>query len=240
MDSDIEEEQNFSNYLKKLSLIVLGNTIIAFTFINIHQQVNMTEGGLLGLVSVINHWFGIPSYLIVPILNVLFYAIAAKFLGIRFIKVSIVSTIVLTVFLRIFEHMPRILPYMGQRPLMAAILGGTIVGIGCGIIVRQGGSSGGDDALALTLTKISGWRIAVIYFLLDFVVLLLVLTYIPPQRIVFSLITALCSSILLDLVTKINRSRCQRFGKTAICRYRTSLRKVKRRACITIAAFLYR
>ena len=39
------------------------------------------------------------------------------------------------------------LPDLSAYPLAAALLGGMFVGIGVGIIVRQGGSSGGDDAL---------------------------------------------------------------------------------------------
>ena len=41
------------------------------------------------------------------------------------------------------------LPDLSGHPLIAAILGGLFVGVGVGLIVRQGGSSGGDDALAL-------------------------------------------------------------------------------------------
>ena len=74
------------------------------------------------------------------------------------------------------------------------------VGIGVGLIVRQGGSSGGDDALALSISHLLRWRLSRAYLFTDVVVLLLSLTYIPVMRIAFSLITVTISSYLIDYV----------------------------------------
>ena len=75
------------------------------------------------------------------------------------------------------------LPDLSAHPLIAAVLGGIFVGVGVGLIVRQGGSSGGDDALALTISHVSHWKLSRSYLITDTVVLLLSLTYIPIMRI---------------------------------------------------------
>ena len=82
----------------------------------------------------------------------------------------------------------------------AALLGGVFVGIGVGIIVRQGGSSGGDDALALVIHQLTGWKLARSYLFTDLVVLGASLSYIPARRIAFSLVTVTVSSLLIDWV----------------------------------------
>ncbi|MBL7576080.1 YitT family protein [Peptoniphilus asaccharolyticus] len=64
----------------------------------------------------------------------------------------------------------------------------------------RGGSSGGDDALALTISHISHWKLSRSYLFTDVVVLFLSLTYIPVMRIVFSLITVTISSYLIDWI----------------------------------------
>ena len=69
------------------------------------------------------------------------------------------------------------LPDLSAHPLIAAVLGGIFVGVGVGLIVRQGGSSGGDDALALTISHVSHWKLSRSYLFTDTVVLLLSLTY---------------------------------------------------------------
>ena len=95
---------------------------------------------------------------------------------------------------------PPVLPDLSDYPLTAAIAGGLFVGIGVGLIVRQGGSSGGDDALALTISKLSGWRLSRAYLFTDLLVLALSLSYIPFQRIAFSVVTVTLSSYLIDCI----------------------------------------
>ena len=86
-------------------------------------------------------------------------------------------------------------------------LGGLFVGIGVGLVVRQGGSSGGDDALALVISKLSRCRLSRAYLVTDLSVLLLSLTYIPFQRIAYSLVTVTVSSLLIDWIQNLGRKK---------------------------------
>lgn len=183
-----------------VSIILLGTAILSFGIYNIHQQTNITEGGVLGMILLINHWFKVPSSIIAPILDLSCYALAFRFLGKRFIKFSIFSSVSLAGFFALWESFPPVLPDLSSNPLAAAVLGGMFVGVGVGLVVRQGGSSGGDDALALSISKVTGWRISRAYLATDLTVLLLSLTYIPFQRIAFSLITVTISSCLIDWI----------------------------------------
>lgn len=92
------------------------------------------------------------------------------------------------------------LPDLSAYPLLAAVFGSVFVGIGVGLIVRQGGSSGGDDALALSISRVTRWKLSRSYLFTDVTVLLLSLSYIPASRIVFSLITVTLSSHLIDWI----------------------------------------
>ncbi len=185
---------------KKIVLIVIGAAICSFGIHNIHQQTGITEGGVIGMVLLINHWLGISPAIITPILDITCYALAFKYLGGRFIKISVISTCSVSLFYKLWEQFPPMLPDLSAYPLLAALLGGVFVGIGVGIIVRQGGSSGGDDALALTISHITHWRISRAYLFTDLVVLGLSLTYIPLNKIAFSVITVFLSSFLIDLI----------------------------------------
>lgn len=146
--------------LKKITWIVLGAAICSFGIYNIHQQTGITEGGVLGMMLLINHWFGISPSVITPILDISCYLLAFKYLGGRFIKISIISTLSVSLFFEIWELFPPVIPDLTPYPLACALLGGIFVGIGVGLIVRQGGSSGGDDALALTISKVTRWRLS--------------------------------------------------------------------------------
>lgn len=191
---------------KKILLILIGAMITSFGIHNIHQRTHITEGGVLGLMLLIEHWLKISPAYITPILDLACYLLAFKFLGGQFIRISVVSTLCVSGFFKLWEQFPPMLPDLSPYPLLAAVLGAVFVGVGVGLIIRQGGSAGGDDALALTISHVLHWRLARAYLFTDVVVLLLSLTYIPVMRIVFSLITVTLSSYILDWVQNYKRN----------------------------------
>ena len=186
--------------MKRLFWLVLGTAILSFGIHNIHQRAAITEGGVIGLVLLMNHWLGIPASIASPLLDFICYVLAFKFLGLDFILAAAVASVSLAGFYRLWESFPPMLPDLTPWPLAAALLGGVFVGIGVGIIVRQGSSSGGDDALALVIHQLTGWKLARSYLFTDLVVLGASLSYIPARRIAFSLVTVTVSSLLIDWV----------------------------------------
>ena len=186
--------------VKTILFLLLGSIICSFGIHNIHQRTNITEGGIIGLMLLIEHWLKISPAYITPLLDIACYALAFKFLGANFIKLSIIATLFISGFYKIWELFPPMLPDFSSHPLIAAILGGIFVGTGIGIIVRQGGSGGGDDALALTISHALHWKLSCSYLFTDVVVLALSLTYIPVTKIIFSLITVTVSSHLIDWI----------------------------------------
>ena len=187
--------------LRMLALIMAGAAVCTFGIHNIHQQTGITEGGVIGMVLLIGHWTGLSPAFVTPVLDIGCYLLAFRFLGWRFIKVSAISTLSVSLFYKFWELFPYLLPDLSAYPLAAAVCGGVFVGAGVGMIVRQGGSSGGDDALALVIARRTGWRLARSYLITDLTVLALSLSYIPALRIAFSLITVTISSFLIDKIS---------------------------------------
>ena len=183
---------------KRVLLIALGAAIGTFGIHYIHRQSAITEGGVLGMTLLLNHWLGISPAYLTPIMDIACYALAFRFLGGGFIKWSAVSTAFVGAFFKLWERLPPFFPSLAGQPLLAAVLGALCVGVGVGILVRQGGSGGGDDALALTIEKLTGWPLSRAYLVTDLTVLALSLSYIPLKRLIFSLITVTLSSLIID------------------------------------------
>lgn len=192
---------------EKILSILLGTAILSFGLYNIHQQSGITEGGVLGMILLLNHWFGLPPAILSPVLDLTCYALGFKFLGKDFLKMSIAATLSLAFFFWFWELFPPLLPSLAHQPLLAALAGGVFVGTGVSFVVRFGASSGGDDALALVISKLLRCRLARAYLVTDFTVLMLSLSYIPLNRIVFSLITVTVSSLLIDLLLRLFQKR---------------------------------
>ena len=185
---------------QQLALIALGTAVLSFSVHNIHQRAGVTEGGVIGMILLLHHHLGWSAALLSPLLDLICYGLAWRQLGVGFIRLSVFSTLSLAGFYRLWELFPPLLPDLSAHPLWAAVLGGVLVGLGAGLVVSQGGSCGGDDALALSIARVTRRRLSAAYLVTDLTVLGLSLTYIPWQRIIYSLVTVLISSPLIDLV----------------------------------------
>lgn len=91
--------------------------------------------------------------------------------------------------------------------MAAAVVGALFVGVSVGICVRVGAAPGGDDALAMSLSKLTDIDIQWIYLASDLTVLVLSLSYIPLNRILYSLLTVFLSGQLIGVVQKVGRKK---------------------------------
>ena len=190
--------------VKRCLITLLGSCILAFGLCHIHALSGVTEGGQLGLTLLLHHWLHITPAISALVINIICYAAGWKALGKSFLFYSFVATAGFSGFYRIFEQFPPVFPELAQHPLAAALLGAVFVGLGCGLCVRMGGAPCGDDALAIMLSHIFKAKIEYFYMISDITVLLLSLSYIPVQRIGFSLLTVLLSSKLVGIVQRFN------------------------------------
>jgi len=192
-------------YIKKIlpfTLLLLGSGIQAFGLYNIHALAEVSEGGVLGLCLVFNRWWGISPAVSGFVLNAACYVFGAKALGKTFILYSAVASLGFSAFYRVCEGFPPIYPQIADYPLIAALLGALFIGVGCGICVRVGGASCGDDALAMGITSKTGLDIKWVYLISDLTVLGLSLSYIPLQKIMYSLLTVVLSGQIISILQK--------------------------------------
>lgn len=192
--------------IKYLSF-TLGMAILAFGLYNIHSRTLVSEGGVLGATLLLQYWFGISPSITSFVLDAICFAVGTKVLGWGFLRDSIIASALFSLWYALFEHMGPVLPDFSAYPLLAAVLGALFVGVGTGMIVIFDGACGGDDALVLTFKKLWGTPVSVTYFISDFTVLMLSLTYIPVKRIIYSLISVLLSSAVIEGICFLDRRR---------------------------------
>lgn len=191
--------------LKSVAVSLLGSAILAFGLYNIHSFSGVTEGGQLGLVLLLDHWFHISPALSTAVINLICYWIGWKTLGKPFIAHSAVATGAFSLIYWICQQFPPLWPELVNHPLIAALLGAVFVGLGCGLCVRVGGAACGDDGLAMSISDKLKIKIEYVYFFFDFTILALSLTYIPLKRILYSLVTVMISSKIVGLVQRFKR-----------------------------------
>ena len=202
-------ERSLTVFAKKCILSVLGSAILAFGLCHIHAYSGVTEGGVLGLTLLFKNWWALSPAVTGFVLNAACYLFGIKTLGRDFLIFSVISGGGFSLFYAIFERFEPVFPFLLENTLLtvfiSAVLGAVFVGVGVGLCIRAGGAPTGDDALAMSLSKLTSLDIRIIYLVSDLLVLSLSLSYIPIKRIAFSLLTVILSGQIIGLIQKIPR-----------------------------------
>ena len=181
---------------------LLSSAFLAFGIYHVHSLSGVTEGGVLGLVLLLQHWFDISPAVSGVVLNGVCYFIGWRMLGREFLVYSACSVGGFSAAYAVLERFDPLWPQLAEHPLAAALLGAVFVGLGCGVCVRAGGASGGDDALAMAISQRLGCRIEYVYLFSDVTVLALSASYIPLRRLGYSLLTVLLSGRIIGWVQR--------------------------------------
>ncbi|MCC0636734.1 MULTISPECIES: YitT family protein [unclassified Clostridioides] len=186
-------------FLERIGLILLGSAILAFGVYNFYYLNNITEGGVLGILLLLKNLFNIQPAIANIVIDGLLLLVGYKFFGKKFLIYSIVASISFSVLYDLFEAIGPLVP-QSQNMLLSTILAGITVGVGVGIIVKAGCASGGDDALALVISKTTSLNIGQVYLATDVIVLLLSLVYLSAFDIFYSLIAVTISGKVIDFI----------------------------------------
>ena len=182
---------------------ILSSAFQAFGSYHVHAVSGVTEGGVLGLTLLLEHWLGISPAVSGFLLNAFCFLLGWRTLGKTFIGYSVIAAGGFSLGYALWECFPPLWPEIGSHPLAAALLGALFIGIGAGVCVRAGGATCGDDALAMSLSHLLNLPIERIYLVSDLTVLLLSLSYIPLSRIAYSLVTVIVSGQIIGWIQKI-------------------------------------
>lgn len=195
---------------KKIAWILLGNMILAFGVSCFVVPQGIIMGGATGIGLTINHFTGLNLSYAVWILNIVLFLAGFWAMGKAFALSIVISTLFYPLCLRVLEHFP-ILQNLTEDRLLAAIYGGLLVGLGIGIVVREGASTGGLDIPPLILQKKMGIPVAVSLYACDFSVLLLQASFSDGEQILYGILNVLLSSIVVNYVTVSGLKKVQLF-----------------------------
>ena len=193
--------------MKNTALALVGSAILAFGLYNVHALSGVTEGGVLGMTLFLHHWLGISPAWSGLVMNGACYLLGWKLLGESFIACSLVAGGGFSLFYALFERFDPLWPGLAGVPVLAALLGAVFVGVGVGLAVRAGGAPSGDDALAMSICKATGWDIQWAYLISDLTVLALSATYIDLPKLACSLLTVVLSGQIIGWVQRIGANQ---------------------------------
>ena len=153
--------------LSRVFFMILGS-ILAATGLEIFLiPNNIIDGGITGISIMASHLTGIQLGVFIFILNLPFVLIGYKQIGKTFALSTIFSVICFSIGVTLLHPVPGIT----QDILLATIFGGIILGVGVGLIIRNGGSLDGTEIVAILLEKRSAFSIGEIVMFINFFIL---------------------------------------------------------------------
>ncbi len=199
---------------KDFILILIGATILALGINWFTSPIGLVVGGLSGITIIVKEvslqvlGFEIPLWLTNFVLNVPLFMISIRQRGIEFAKKSLWAVILLTIALWYTEFIPNILDVQGDL-LLAAVFGGAILGLGIGIVLRTGATTGGTDMLASIIKfKHNRFPIARLMLGLDGIIILLGLMIFGSTKAMYAIIAAfIVSKVITSVLEGMNYAK---------------------------------
>lgn len=203
-------QKNWGKTLITFAGVLLGNIILAFAVAAFIVPTGIVMGGATGIALTITHYVPMSLSVVLLGVNVILFLSGAFILGKKFAVTTIVSTFLYPLCLSVIQQIPGIAT-LTDNQLLSALYAGALMGIGIGIIVRVGASTGGTDIIALILNKVAHIPVAPLLYVIDFIVLASQIVFSNSEQVMYGILNLVLTTVLLNKVMLLGTSQIQLF-----------------------------
>lgn len=196
------------NSLINLASVLAGNALLALGVTAFIAPTALIMGGGTGIAFAMNHYFNIDISLAVLIINIITFILGFFILGKKFAALTIVSTIFYPTSLKIIEEIVNF--YNPQFDIFtAAVFGGLLIGLGIGLVLRVGASTGGMDIPPLIINKYTGIPTSVLIYVFDFIIIMAQAFSVDLQTLLYSIIILFITTYTINKTMLIGSNQIQ-------------------------------
>lgn len=194
--------KRFRRELSDWSVILFGVLLVSFGLDFLMIPNKIVAGGFSGLATISYHLFGLPVGTVMLLLNIAVFALGYRMLGKRFAIRSIVSSVLLSVFV---DAIALVMHGFGISSLtddifLASIYGGLACGVGIGLILAKNSSTGGTDVIAQIINHKTGYNTGKLLVAIDIAITVLAALVFGPRIAMYGIITVAVTGTVVDLV----------------------------------------
>jgi uncharacterized membrane-anchored protein YitT (DUF2179 family) len=185
---------------KKLIAIIIGSFIISFGINNFFVPFHILDGGMIGLGLIMHYTYGINVGVSILLLSIPIY-IGAWVWYREFFYNSIIGFIVSALFIDLFQWLTFNVDTLS--PLLGALIGGTLLGVGVGIMFLYDVSTGGLDLLAQMIAAILKMNVGIPIFIIDLLVVFAGFSVITFDEMTLSAIAVAATGVATTVIVMI-------------------------------------
>lgn len=183
--------------LFKIPWIIIGALLAAISLEVILIPNGLIDGGITGISMMLSEMMGYSLSFLLFLLNIPFVFLGYKHLGKRFAFSTSLGIISLTVSTGILEIFP---PFLNGNPILLIFIGGILLGLGIGIVLRNGGALDGTDVLALLISSKTSYSVGESILVINFFIFLFALILFGWKGALISIITYFIATTIVDMV----------------------------------------
>ncbi len=188
----IIQKQNIKAYVQ----ILLGAAITALAFDLFFLPNNIAPGGITGVATLLNHLTGARVGLFSIVLNAPLFLLGFRSVGGRFAFRSLIAMLALSLLIDLIPRIP-----LTDDMLLATMFGGGVMGVGLGLVLRGGATTGGTDLAAKIIhNHWSPVSVGGLLFALDCLVVAAAGLVFDAQAALYAMIAILVCSKVIDWV----------------------------------------
>lgn len=179
-------------------LIVLGTLIAGWSFSSFFLPYDIAPGGVTGISTILSQYLPLSVGVLSFIINVPLFLLGWRTAGWRFAVRSFIAMSCLSLFI---DMLPS--HNLTGDVMLASVFGGMLLGVGLGMVVRGGATTGGTDMAAKMIHSAIGFvSIPAILFAIDGMVVVIAAMVFGVNAALWALITLFVSSYAMDVVIK--------------------------------------
>ena len=187
-----------------------GNAILAFSVAAFSVPHGIIMGGATGIGLLLSRVISLPLSSLILAVNAFLFVWGTLVLGKKFALTTIVSTFAYPAFLSVAQMIPGITE-LTDNIMLATLYGGVLLGAGIGLIVKVGSSTGGTDILALIFHKWFHIPVAVLLYVVDFLVLGSQIFDSTSEQVLYGIMTLVLETVFMNRVMLLGKSQIQLF-----------------------------
>lgn len=191
-------------------LVIVGNAILAFGVASFAVPANLIIGGASGLSLILCEFIPLDLATTVFVINMVMLVVGYFVLGKKFAAGTVISSFVFPIFLAVFETIPQ-LQNITNDMLLSCIYAGIFTGLGVGIVLRLGYSTGGMDVPPIILNKKMGISLSIAINVIDTIILFGQVSFTSFEGILYGIITVLITTFVIDQVIIMGEKNLQVF-----------------------------
>jgi len=184
---------------RRIAVVIFGSFLVAISLNFFLINANVYSSGFTGAAQLtssgLKDFLGIEvsTGILLFLFNVPVIILGWFKVGRGFTIYSIVSVIFATVFLEILPVIS-----ISDDIILNAVAGGVLLGVGVGLSMKLGASTGGLDIIAMILARLRDQPVGIYFLLLNAIIILMAGIMYEPENALYTLLTLYVTTVVID------------------------------------------